>query len=61
MAMWPVLSMRPVPRNQSLGEVMIWYLALLLLLVYARIMITLAPRWDREAPSDLETLGGEGP
>jgi hypothetical protein len=34
---------------------MIWYLALLVLAVYAWVMITLAPRWDREAPSDPES------
>jgi hypothetical protein len=38
---------------------MIWYLALLILALYARVMITLAPRWDREAPSDPESSVGK--
>jgi len=32
-----------------------WYLAFVPLIIFAWIMITLAPRWDREAPSDSET------
>jgi|RhiMethySRZTD1v2_1073278.scaffolds.fasta_scaffold282100_6 hypothetical protein len=37
----------------------VWYLALLLLVAYAQAMISLAPRWDREAPSDPESSVGK--
>jgi hypothetical protein len=33
----------------------VWYLAFIPLIIFAQVVIALAPRWDREAPSDPET------